>query len=138
MPCTSLTRGLALQWSKIDDPVDAAPVHLACGVWGLLAVGLFASPHYVESTKFYGVFYGGSVVQLGIQVLGAVAILLWSGILTGSVFYLLHRIGWLRVDFEDEVMGLDKLLANETEEAICEEQQFPKQVTPALMSEVTT
>ena len=69
---------------RVDDVVDASPVHLFCGAWGVIAVGLFASPNYVDGSNYYGVFYGGSPVQLGIQVVGVVAIFLWSGILTGE------------------------------------------------------
>jgi Amt family ammonium transporter len=68
----------------VDDVVDASPVHLGCGAWGLIAVGLFASPNYVGGSEFYGVVYGGNPVQLGIQVLGMVVILSWSGVITGD------------------------------------------------------
>lgn len=56
----------------IDDPVDAAPVHLFCGAWGLLAVGFFATETSTQLTYGYadgwGVFYGSSAKQLGMQV----------------------------------------------------------------------
>ena len=74
-----------MQWLRVDDVVDASPVHLFCGAWGLISVGLFASPKYVYSANYSGVVYGGNPVQLGLQFLGVVIILLWSGLLTGAL-----------------------------------------------------
>lgn len=55
----------------------------------------------------WGVFYGGSGKQLGMQLLGLVIIAAWSCTLAGVVFWTLRRIGWLRVDKEAEQQGLD-------------------------------
>jgi Amt family ammonium transporter len=61
---------------RIDDPVEAAPVHFFCGMWGLLSVGFFATKTSTELAYGYaadwGVFYGGSGKQLGMQVSGLV------------------------------------------------------------------
>lgn len=98
---------------KIDDPLDATGVHLACGLWGILSIGLFANKsdtcaaRYVSCATDYGLFYGGGIRQLGIQLLGAFAILLWSLVTSGIVFYSLNKLGMLRVSWEDEERGLD-------------------------------
>lgn len=59
---------------QIDDPLDTAPVHLFCGVWGVIASGFFATESGVErayrNNADWGVFYGGSGDQLGVQLLG--------------------------------------------------------------------
>lgn len=55
----------------IDDPLDASPVHLAAGLWGVIATGLL-------STKT-GLFYTGSFYQLGVNVMGGLVIIAWSG-----------------------------------------------------------
>jgi Amt family ammonium transporter len=96
---------------RIDDPVEAAPVHFFCGMWGLLSVGFFATKTSTELAYGYaadwGVFYGGSGKQLGMQVLGIVCIAAWSCGLSGILFLTLKRLGWLRADKEDEQQGLD-------------------------------
>ena len=75
-----------VQHVKVDDVVYAAPVHMFCGIWGLLAVGLFASPSYVPAgSEYFGVVYGGNPLQLGIQVLGAAVISLWALVLSGKL-----------------------------------------------------
>lgn len=96
---------------RIDDPLDASPVHFFCGAWGVFSSGLFARKDYVESAYGfvygYGVFYGGPGKQLGIQVLGIVAIAAWTACLSGVVFISLKKFGWLRVHKESELQGLD-------------------------------
>mmetsp|Transcript_17348 Transcript_17348/g.44451 ORF Transcript_17348/g.44451 Transcript_17348/m.44451 type:complete len:456 (-) Transcript_17348:906-2273(-) len=96
---------------KIDDALDAAPVHMMCGAWGLLATGLLASPKFI-SGPYYGCFYGGSAVQLGIQVAGMLAIFIWSACFSGAFFFVFKRRGWLRVGFDEEISGLDKLMTD--------------------------
>jgi ammonium transporter len=85
---------------RIDDPLNAFPVHGACGTLGLIAVGLFANPVYVE--RLYdadtgGVVYGhGSL--LGIQLLAAVVIALWAALFAGVIFMVMRRVDSGRVD----------------------------------------
>ena len=66
---------------KVDDPVEAIPVHAWAGVWGVIAPGLFATPEYVaqvygvvpgteDGQRAYGAFYGGGGKLLGAQVCG--------------------------------------------------------------------
>ena len=85
----------------IDDPVGAVGVHLANGVWGTIADGLFN----VES----GVFYGGGFSHLGVQCLGEVAIVAWTTVCMVIVFTLIKKFHGLRASREEEVIGLDKL-----------------------------
>ncbi|GAB4821129.1 hypothetical protein N2152v2_008175 [Parachlorella kessleri] len=96
---------------KIDDPLDAAPVHFFTGAWGVLAVGFFATETSTELAYGYandwGVFYGGKGYQLGLQVLGIVMIAAWTCVLSGALFWLLNKACWLRVPREVEVKGLD-------------------------------
>ena len=96
---------------KIDDPVGAVSVHAFNGVWGVMAVGLFASQDgiaqaYVESDK-YGLLLGGGVEQLGIQALGVLAIAGWTVVASGIMFAIIKYTIGLRVSPEEEERGLD-------------------------------
>ena len=84
---------------KVDDPVGATSVHLVCGIWGTLAVGLFD-----QST---GLFYGGGIAQLGSQILGIVAIGAFTVIASAIFWGLLKATVGIRVSEEDELIGLD-------------------------------
>lgn len=88
----------------IDDPVGAVGVHLANGVWGTISVGLF-SRGYDGVGK--GLFYGGGFKQLGIQLLGFVAVASWAVITMIIVFTLIKKTNGLRVTAEEEIKGLD-------------------------------
>lgn len=88
----------------IDDPVGAVGVHLANGIWGTIAVGLF-SRGYDGVGK--GLFYGGGFKQLGIQLLGFVAVASWAVITMIIVFTLIKKTNGLRVTAEEEIKGLD-------------------------------
>ena len=88
----------------IDDPVGAVGVHLANGVWGTIAVGLF-SRGYDGVGK--GLFYGGGFKQLGIQLLGFVAVASWAVITMIIVLALIKKTNGLRVTAEEEIKGLD-------------------------------
>ncbi len=83
----------------IDDPVGAVGVHLANGIWGTLAVGLFHTEN--------GLFYGGGAKQLGIQALGISSILLWTIVCMVPIFLLINKVFGLRCSAEDEMDGLD-------------------------------
>ena len=84
---------------KVDDPVGAVAVHGVCGIWGTLAVGLFA----VEG----GLFYGGGAAQLGVQSLGFISIAAWTFATVGLTFFIIKKVNGLRVAKQDEVAGLD-------------------------------
>ena len=94
-----------------DDSLDAFGVHGMCGIWGALATGLFASPAVNEAGK--GLFYGNPK-QLWIQIVSIVATALFTAIGTLIVAYVTKAItGGLRVDEEDEVIGLDNSIHGE-------------------------
>mmetsp|Transcript_17800 Transcript_17800/g.60733 ORF Transcript_17800/g.60733 Transcript_17800/m.60733 type:complete len:444 (-) Transcript_17800:126-1457(-) len=98
---------------KIDDPLDASPVHFFCGMWGVISCGLLASKGNVEaaygtSPDDYGAFYGGGGKQLGIQIAGTIAIAAWTCGMSAIMFFALKAMGVLRVSEEDELMGLDE------------------------------
>ncbi len=87
---------------RVDDPVGAISVHGVCGVLGALAVGLFA-----QGDGPQGLFFGGGWSQLGIQLLGVGAIILWVAVTSGVLFGLLRAFRLLRVSAEEERIGLD-------------------------------
>ncbi len=85
--------------AKIDDPVGAVSVHGACGMFGTLAVGLFATDG--------GLFYGGGIRLLGTQAVGVLAVAAWVAVMMTIIFQVIkHTIG-LRVEQEIEIDGLD-------------------------------
>ncbi|MBO4284422.1 MAG: ammonium transporter [Clostridia bacterium] len=90
----------------IDDPVGAVGVHFANGIWGTLAVGLFANPDAPAGLR--GLFYTGSFRLLGVQALGIVAILAWTAALMTLTFFVIKKTVGLRVSAEEEIKGLDK------------------------------
>lgn len=95
------------QTLKIDDPVGASSVHAVCGVWGTLAVGLFAEGQFAPGTTGDGLLFGGGWELLGVQALGAGSVLVWC-LGTGFVlFYVIRHLIGLRVDREEELRGLD-------------------------------
>jgi len=90
---------------KIDDPVGAVPAHLVNGVWGTLAVGLFAT---IEgNTGTLGLFAGGGATLLIAQIVGVVSIGLWTVVTSGVLFYAIKVTLGLRVSAEEEELGLD-------------------------------
>ena len=90
---------------KIDDPVGAFGVHGVNGIWGGLAVGLFATGKGQDGVT--GLFYGGGFNQLGIQALGLVAIIAWTVVCMSIVFFVLKKTIGLRVSKDEEMKGLD-------------------------------
>ncbi|MCQ2610570.1 MAG: ammonium transporter [Treponema sp.] len=100
----------------IDDPVGAVAVHMMNGIWGTIAVGLFANPSvpgYAMADKdgnlLAGLFYGGGFKSLGIQFLGMGATILWTVVTITITFFVIKKIFGLRVTAEEEIVGLDKL-----------------------------
>ncbi len=92
----------------IDDPVGAISVHGVCGVWGTLAVGLFAQ--YADgfvATDDAGLLYGGGIDQLLVQAIGVIGVFAWVTATTGILFWSLKRANLLRVSAEEEMGGLD-------------------------------
>lgn len=90
---------------RVDDPVGAVAVHFFNGLWGSIAVGLFATGK--GQNGITGLFYGGGFSQLGIQLLGVVSVCAFTAVTMFLTFYILkHTIG-LRASREEELKGLD-------------------------------
>ena len=98
----------ALDKIHIDDPVGAVSVHCVNGVWGTLAVGLFAAPAAAGyGNEMAGLFYGGGFKFLGVQLVGAGMTAVWA-LGTGlAIFLALKKLGILRVSAKTELKGLD-------------------------------
>jgi Amt family ammonium transporter len=84
---------IGLERAGIDDPVGAISVHGTCGLWGVLAVGIFAS---------------GDGVTIVNQAIGAGAIIAWTFATSFIVFKLVDVTVGLRVTPEEEIRGLDR------------------------------
>ncbi len=100
----------AFERRRIDDPVGAISVHGVNGIWGTLAVGLFAQDQYVQNSLGYavnGLFFGGGFSLLGVQALAVVSVFLWAFPLSWFFFKMLDKTLGLRVSPEEEVRGLD-------------------------------
>jgi len=91
----------------VDDPVGAVPVHGMNGLWGTLAVGLFACPDLLAGKMSAGLFYGGGPRQLGIQAIGTFAGAGFSLLAMGLVFWAIKKTVGLRVGRAEELRGLD-------------------------------
>ena len=95
----------------IDDPVGAVAVHMANGIWGTLAVGLFATdkaPGYaVSGLTHTGLFYGGGLHLLGTQLIGFAAVAGWAAVTLTITFFILNKTVGLRVSADEEIKGLD-------------------------------
>jgi ammonium transporter, Amt family len=88
-----------------DDSLDVVGVHLVGGLWGTLAVGLLATAEAPAAVD--GLFYGGGVDQLWRQAVGALAVLVYSLVLTLLIGFILHKTIGFRVSRDDEVAGID-------------------------------
>jgi len=93
--------------AKIDDPVGATSVHLVCGVFGTICVGLFAEEGVTSLSTVNGLFFGGGASLLGVEVLGAVAVGAFVFISSSLVWYLLKVTMGIRVSAAEEIQGLD-------------------------------
>ena len=90
----------------VDDPVGAVAVHCLNGIWGTIAVGLFATTNAPEST-LKGLFYGGGGGLLGTQLRGIVTVLAWTVVTMSIIFKVIDMTIGLRVSEEEEIVGLD-------------------------------
>jgi Amt family ammonium transporter len=114
--------GFAVVWGldwlehlRIDDPIGAVPVHLMCGVWGTLSLGLWATGEYGlptpngadTSTVVTGLFYGGGATQLITQFIGSASTLVATRAVAFVLMYAVKATGTLRVSKAGELEGLD-------------------------------
>ena len=91
----------------IDDPVGAVAVHCLNGIWGTLAVGLFATTSAPGNGTLTGLFYGGGFALLGRQLIGVLAVGAWTLVLITLAFLVVRATAGLRVSREEEIVGLD-------------------------------
>ncbi|MGN0972083.1 MAG: ammonium transporter, partial [Aristaeellaceae bacterium] len=99
---------------RIDDPVGAVAVHCINGIWGTLAVGLFATPTApgyaitnAAGEQLKGLFYGGGFELLGLQALGFASVALWTAVTITITFLIIKKVVGLRVTAQEETVGLD-------------------------------
>ena len=93
----------------VDDPVGAVAVHMMNGIWGTIAVGLFATTSAPGNDSVKGLFYGGGFHQLGIQLLGFVTVASWTAVTITIAFLIIKATVGLRVSEEEEIVGLDAM-----------------------------
>lgn len=99
---------------RVDDPVGAVAVHCFNGIWGTLAVGLFATntaPGYsianAAGEELVGLFYGGGFELMRLQLIGFAAVAGWTLVTITLAFLLIRATLGLRVSEEEEIVGLD-------------------------------
>ncbi len=95
---------------KVDDPVGAVAVHGLNGMWGTIAVGIFAAPSVGLLTgmgEVSGLLYGGGLGQLGVQTMGTAVIAAWAFVTMGALFYAMKVTVGIRVSPKEELEGLD-------------------------------
>lgn len=95
-----------IEWFEIDDPVGAFAVHGSCGMMGTIAVGLFGHPALTINKKA-GLFLGGGLDVLSVQLVGVLAIATFSVIFSFLMFGSLKAFGMLRVNPEADMIGID-------------------------------
>ena len=96
--------------THVDDPVGAVAVHMCNGIWGTVAVGLFATetaPGFALAGIQEGLFYGGGFQQLGKQLGGMTLTALWTVVTIYITFVIIRKTVGLRVTEEEELTGLD-------------------------------
>jgi len=96
---------------RIDDPLEAAPIHGFTGAWGVLYAGLMAKPEYLAEVYALsgasGAFYGKNGRLLGANIVGIIAIFAWTTVTISIVFGALKATGCLRISVEEEEAGID-------------------------------
>ncbi|XP_011065917.1 PREDICTED: putative ammonium transporter 3 [Acromyrmex echinatior] len=99
----------ALDRIHIDDPVGAAATHGASGIWGVIAIGLFAdNPHPLDTTSGRkGLFKGGGWYLLGVQSLSALCLSIWSFFSSITLLWIIDKIIPIRMAVYEEVLGAD-------------------------------
>ena len=91
----------------IDDPVGAVAVHMMNGIWGTLAVGLFATTTVPGNDSYNGLFFGGGAELLGKQCTGIGAVAVWTAVVITITFLAIKYTIGLRASKEEEIIGLD-------------------------------
>ena len=91
----------------IDDPVGAVAVHMMNGIWGTIAVGLFATTTAPANDTMNGLFYGGGFDLLGKQLLGFASVAAWAAVTMTIVFFVIKKTLGLRASEQEEILGMD-------------------------------
>ena len=94
---------------RVDDPVGAVAVHCLNGIWGTIAVGLFATTSAPGNDELVGLFYGGGFTLLGKQLIGFAAVAAWTVVTITITFLVIRAVVGLRVTEEEEIVGLDAM-----------------------------
>ncbi len=95
-----------------DDSLDVVGVHLVGGLVGTFGIGLIATA--AAPTGVDGLFYGGGVEQLGKQLLGGGAVLVYAFVVSGIIGLVVDKTMGFRIDEEHEVSGIDLIVHAET------------------------
>jgi len=104
---TTFVTGLVEYKLHIDDACACFPVHAACGIWGVIAAGLFGA-QALGGHPIYGFATVSEWLnQIGVQVIGAASIALWAGVMGLIMFTALKKLKILRVTRDEELYGLD-------------------------------
>ena len=101
---SALAVGLKFRFG-FDDSLDVVGVHLVSGLWGTIGIGFFGTAT--------GLFHGGDYKQLVVQIVIALAALVFTGVLTTIIGFALKPLGW-RISAEDEARGIDETEHAET------------------------
>jgi ammonium transporter, Amt family len=91
---------------RVDDALDVVGVHLVGGAFGAISLGFLAAYPLLDG-QHKGLFYGGGVRQLGVQVLGPVAVGLYSFTVAWILGKIIDKTMGFRVSEEDEITGVD-------------------------------
>jgi len=100
---------LLVERCRIDDPIGAISAHGMAGIWGTLSLGFLALPSQAKSldTGSAGLFYGGGLHQLGVQLVGLAAVGAFTFTACFAVLWLMKVTAGIRTDAEAETAGLD-------------------------------
>jgi len=141
---------------QIDDPLGASTLHYGPGIVGMLAVGFFATPEYVDyiygdvtlgcpyypwaragdsCEDYYGIFYGGTGKQLAYQIFASVVYTVYGVVSCGTMFYGLKWCGVLRISREDEEIGMDLAHHGGTAYHYLRDEEEPTELEIMRMSE---
>ena len=108
----------AMERFRVDDPIGAVPVHMVCGIFGTLAIGLFASGDFGvpgpdgadNSVPVEGLFFGGGTGQLVVQLIGSLSCIVVVSIASIVIFKVIRSLpgSWnLRLEKDLELEGID-------------------------------
>eukprot|EP01135_Chromosphaera_perkinsii_P011904 Nk52_evm21s2531 gene=Nk52_evmTU21s2531 len=93
---------------RIDDVIDAAPVHLGAGMWGTIATPLFAHNSILDNNGVLYEWNREAFKMLGYNIAGTVTITAWAAVLSGVFFFVLKKLNYLRITEELELEGMDQ------------------------------